>query len=392
MAIIGRLKVFNYNFIMGYNPLPKFEINWRDKTNNWETNKVSLQAIYLNNRGNQSPRDFEQTILYLANLALSNLKMEDRSQAFALAWDAVSLFDIYKLFSDKLVTEAFCNEIGSPIVVTHREHGRCVTNILFTTEMWDALRIRSEYDSGLSLNALSPALKVTLASYLGNLRISMQIPPLTPKSPSFNMRRLPSEPISFDKLVNDKQIPQAWVDYLVVNLHQRKNIIIAGEPGSGKTTLANALLLKSNPHWRIIIMEDAREVIINNEDFPMATRFFMPGVGDDDRMSKRSNEIARLLHRSPDYVFLGELQNDQDTKVAFEGFAAGIKGMATTHSADIDRLLSRWIDSHKLASGLLQAIDIIVLTDKIYTTNQVIMKTKAIYEKTGDGFQVRYSA
>ena len=133
-------------------------------------------------------------------------------------------------------------------------------------------------------------------------------------------------------------------------------------------------------------MEDAREVIISTEDFPLATRFFMPVVGDDSRHSKRSDEIARLLHRSPDYVFLGELQNDQDTSVAFEGFAAGIKGMATTHASSIDGLTSRWVDSHRIEDGLLNAIDIIVFTKKLYTGKNVLLKTDAIYERERSGF------
>lgn len=368
--------------------LDLLQIIWTDKPQNWHSKVILLQDHYLKNRGDTDPREIGSTINILVNLAISLdiVRLENTKLAEAMAWSAVGMEEFFMLFYDNQVTEAFCNEIGSPIVVSHRKYGRCITNLLFKEELWSSLKIRSEFDTGHALTPISPALKVSFNTNYGNLRTSLQIPPLTPLSPAFNMRRLPIKPINMATLIQEKQISAQMASYLIEKLHSRANIIVAGEPGSGKTTLANALLLNSDTTWRLIVMEDAREVILPNQQFPMATRFFMPVVGEDNRFAKRSDEIARLLHRSPDYVFLGELQNAEDTKVAFEAFAAGISGMATTHARNFEGLISRWVNSHQLEEGLLSAIDFIVFTQRVLEDGRVELSTSKIYENRNGVF------
>ena len=381
--------VFTISITENSDSLNFMQVEWKDKPHNWHSKVILLQDQYLKNRGDSDPRDIGSTIDNLVNLAISIdlVSIKEAKLGEAMAWSAVGLEEFFMLFYDDQVTETFCNEIGTPIIVSHRVYGRCITNLLFREELWSSLKIRSEYDTGHALSPISPALKVSFNTNFGNLRISLQSPPLTPLSPAFNMRRLPLHPIAMDTLVAEKQIPSNMAGILIEKLQTRLNIIIAGEPGSGKTTLANALLLTSDPTWRLIVMEDAREVILPSQKFPMSTRFFMPVVGENNRFAKRSDEIARLLHRSPDYVFLGELQNAEDTKVAFEAFAAGISGMATTHARDFEGLISRWVNSHHLEKGLLNAIDYIVFTKRELRDGRVNLSTSEIYENRKGVFE-----
>lgn len=339
---------------------------------------ISIQDQYIKKRNNinKSFLKFEEKYHFLKQISRN---MDD-----AYIWYSLGLSALYEIFKDPHVTEAFCNTIDSPIIITHRKQGRCVTNITFKQEFWNALKLQCETETDRRLTFQAPALKAALRSPLGALRISIQMPPLTISSPAFNIRRLPDTPITMEKLVADEQIRIDHADYLLEKYQERKNIVVAGEPGSGKTTLANALLLQTDHSWRLIIMEDANEVSLSH---PMLTHYKMSGVGDDNRFSKRTEEIARLLHRSPDYVFLGELQNAQDTTVAFEAFAAGVRGMATTHAANFRGLISRWINSHKLDDGLLGSIDIVVLTKRKLVGGKAILRVDSIYENTLNGFQ-----
>ncbi len=380
--------MYRINVDETYNPLKTIHIDLIDRPVNWQSKIISLQKYYLEQRDDSEPKNINDTINFLIILSYSYKLITDLEDEYsdALAWNAMSLGQIHQLFYDADITEAFCNEVGSSIVVTHRKYGRCLTNIVFTQEFWDALKIRAEYETGASITAITPALKLSLQSHLGNMRISLQIPPLTPSSPSFNIRRLPSKPILLPELIEQGQISDNFAKILEEKINERNNIIVAGEPGSGKTTLANALLNLSDPHWRLIIMEDAREVVISSDNFPMATRFFMPSVGDNERYTKRADEIARLLHRSPDYVFLGELQNAEDSKVAFEGFSAGIRGMATTHARSLDGLLSRWVHSHLMEDGLLSSIDVIVFTKRELTKGISKLTTPHLYIRMDSTF------
>ena len=366
--------------VIPHEPLVVANFTWSDRPDNLGTKSIELQELYLSNRDSE-PLYFQETILELVNLIKSNqlLPLDQTSNILGLAFSTVNLIEIYLIFSQPEITEMYCNKIGNRIVISHLKYGRCLTNLEFTPVFWEALRIRVEYDSGIALEPNKPALKIGLQSPLGNLRISIQDKPLSPNGPVFSIRRLPHTPITMTELVSQNQITKSKADYLVKLLQNRANIVIAGEPGSGKTTLANALLLETLPFWRLIVMEDAREVQINPEKFPMVVHYALPTVGEDDRYHKRSEEIARLLHRSPDYVFLGELQTKDDTEVAFEGFAAGIRGMATTHATNISGLLMRWTYSHKLPKDLIQSINCIAMTEREFVENNVKLTISDIY-------------
>lgn len=352
--------------------------------NDWEQLVITLQSQYLNETNQSSDAVLlSQTLQSLVSIArLHDVAYKSNELLTAgLAWSAVGLLEFYVLLLDLEVNELFSNKIGTSIIISHRKLGRCETNVVFSQQLWESLKTRAELDSGQILTPLSPALKIGFETKLGSLRVSLQIPPLAVEGATFAIRRLPSRTISLKHLIEQGQISSDYAKYLLHAVQERKSIIIAGEPGSGKTTLANALLLLTDTTWRLIVIEDARELRMPIEEFPLLTRYNMPAVGDDDRSSKRVTEIARLLHRSPDYVFLGEIQNADDTIVAMEGFAAGLHGMATTHAKDLRGLLARWQFSHKISIDLLGAIDVIVITTRQLRGNKVELRVSAVYEQ-----------
>ncbi len=349
-----------------------------NKPYTFETSVMKIQNKYINlrNKNGGPPLPIYQKLIQLRSIAQTKILDSNKTLLVqALAWSALDLIEFFLLFSDDEITEAFCGEIGTPLTITHRQYGRCLTNQIFSEEFWASLKLQSELNSRQVLSSINPTLKTGMITDLGNFRISMQIPPRTPFSPAFNIRRIPKNPITTYELVKQLQVSENIAKTLIKAIQERKNIIIAGEPGSGKTTLANALLLHTDPSWRLIILEDAHEVNIPIELFPMNIRYSMPSIGKNNQLFNRGDEISRLLHRSPDYVFLGEIQNSQDTKITFEAFAAGIRGIATTHARNYDGLISRWTASHQLSEDLIGAIDYIVVTGRIFVKNKFILRT-----------------
>lgn len=358
------------------------------KPPNFESLVLQIQNDYLELRKKVQgpPIPFSGRIKILDALARNILISESNPLDYnLLSWAALNLLELYLLFKDKYILEIFLNEINSPLIVHHKQRGRLITNLLFSQEFWQSLRIQSELNSNQIISRLNPSLKTGLITPFGNLRITIQIPPLS-VSPTAVIRRLPSRPISGENLVEQQQISKRKLKFLINALNNQKNIIIAGEPGSGKTTLANALLLKSNKYWRLIILEDASEVILDKDQFPLMVKYSIPSIGKVSVVN-RENEISKLLHRSPDYVFLGEIQDKIDTKTMFEAFTAGIKGIATTHSYSLDGLLMRWVKNYEIPVDMISSIDVIVITKKRWDSGKIILEVDSVLINSKKGFK-----
>jgi Tfp pilus assembly ATPase PilU len=80
-------------------------------------------------------------------------------------------------------------------------------------------------------------------------------------------------------------------------------------------------------------------------------------------MSK-SEEIVKCLHRSPDYLILGEIQTIEHSKALFQAVAAGLHSIQTCHSDSAASLVSRWILGHNIEKSNLGLMDLIVTLER----------------------------
>ena len=81
------------------------------------------------------------------------------------------------------------------------------------------------------------------------------------------------------------------------------------------------------------------------------------------RMSK-SEEIVKCLHRSPDYLILGEIQTKEHSKALFQAVAAGLHSIQTCHSDSAASLVSRWIHGHEIEESNLGLMDLIITLER----------------------------
>ena len=144
--------------------------------------------------------------------------------------------------------------------------------------------------------------------------------------------------------------------------------------------------MKSKNYWRLIILEDASEVILDKDQFPLMVKYSIPSIGKISVVN-RENEISKLLHRSPDYVFLGEIQDKIDTQTMFEAFSAGIKGIATTHSYSLSGLLMRWAKNYEISIDMVSSIDVIVITKKRWFSGRAILEVNSVLINSEQGFK-----
>ncbi|MEZ0265440.1 MAG: CpaF family protein, partial [Phycisphaerae bacterium] len=110
---------------------------------------------------------------------------------------------------------------------------------------------------GRRIDEVSPMADARLAD---GSRVNAIIPPLALDGPAMSIRRFGSKPLQLEDLIRAGAFPPAVMDFLAAAVQARCNVIISGGTGSGKTTLLNCLSKFIPTDERVITIEDAAEL------------------------------------------------------------------------------------------------------------------------------------
>lgn len=205
-----------------------------------------------------------------------------------------------------------------------------------------------------SIDETRPILSATLP---GDERIQIVIPPATTKSTvSLTIRKPSSVTLSLDALekgglfaeVTPTSTGIAAADRRLIDLHRngayadflreavlaRKNIIVSGATGSGKTTLSKALIRHIPYHERIVSIEDTPELIIPQ---PNHVRLFYSKGGQGLAKIGAKELLESCLRMRPDRILLQELR-DGTAFYYIRNVNSGHPGSITTVHADSAQL------------------------------------------------------
>jgi len=309
---------------------------------------------------------------------ISNSKVSENESVILLLFTLLNLEPFTPLFVDDEITESHITT-SRKVVIDHKKYGRLVlVSEQLSNEYILSLVKRCELEANQNLNQLEPSLKASFNFLNVRARVSIDSPPIVSNNFDIIIRRQKTDPFTIQDLINTGMLTEEQAIFLINAGINRKNIAIVGEPYSGKTTLANAVLLNLPNTWKIIIIEDTDEIYVP-PNFINTTKVIVPPVESSLRYTNKENEITKLLHRSPDYVFVGEVQNKAHSKTLFEGYGAGIKALHTVHSDSAENLVRRWIFAHEINPEYLNSIDYIVLLNRKYVKNKVNRRVEKIY-------------
>ncbi|MEE9409769.1 MAG: type II/IV secretion system ATPase subunit [Candidatus Heimdallarchaeota archaeon] len=292
----------------------------------------------------------------------------------------IKLDKLIPLFLDDSINEIYMDQMYSSIYIDHQQFGRCNTNIFLEDEEVKSLLTRIKLEHPISISTKNPSLKVEFKTNAFHMRISMDFPPISPKGPTFNIRKLKRKPLRLINLIKLKTLTTLVAAYLVEAINERRNITIIGEPSAGKTTLANAIDLYTPKYWRKVAIEDAIESINQSNIGYKQLSIQVDSFESNKSIHTKTTEILKLLHRSPDWIYLGEIQSREHTQAMFEALNAGLKGIQTAHADSVDKIFRRWKNLHNISDSDFLSLDIIVVMKRELSEKAFIRKITEIYE------------
>ena len=260
---------------------------------------------------------------------------EQRTLAGDLVHDMLGLGPLETLLQDDLIADIMVN--GPHRVFIERRGKVELSSVRFRdTAHLSNICQRIAAAVGRRVDESSPMVDARLKD---GSRVNIVFPPLALDGPYLSIRKFTKKPIDFAKLIEFGAMTPQVARVLEIAGRCRLNIIISGGTGSGKTTLLNALSRMIDPGERIVTVEDAAELQLQQ---PHVVRLETRPASLEGRGEITQRDLMRnALRMRPDRVIIGEVRASE----AFDMLQAMNTGhdgsMSTIHSNTTRDALTR---------------------------------------------------
>jgi pilus assembly protein CpaF len=165
-------------------------------------------------------------------------------------------------------------------------------------------------------------------------RVNAIIPPLSVDGPCLSIRRFGRERLTAEDLIHNRSLTQPMLDLLRGSVKARLNVLISGGTGAGKTTFLNVLSSHISNKERIVTIEDAAELQLNQEHVVrLETR--PPNIEGKGQVAQRQL-VINCLRMRPDRIIVGEVRGEEALDM-LQAMNTGHDGSLTTIHANSPR-------------------------------------------------------
>ncbi len=204
-------------------------------------------------------------------------------------------------------------------------------------------------------------------------RFNAIIPPLALDGPMVSIRRFAAQPITAETLVKMGSVPRPMLELLRAAARARLNVLVSGGTGSGKTTLLNALSSFIPDDQRIVTIEDAAELRLQQRHVVrLETR--PPNLEGEGRVTAE-DLLRNALRMRPDRIVVGEIRGREAVDM-LQAMNTGHEGsMSTVHANSARDALSRVetmvgmgmanTTDQRVREVISRALDLIVHLDRL---------------------------
>jgi len=232
-------------------------------------------------------------------------KLEEATLAADLSDDMIGLGPLEPFLDDDEITDILAN---GPFDVYVERRGKLEKTTARFRDAQHLVNIAQRIASavGRRIDEASPMVDARLPD---GSRVNIVLPPLVLNGGTISIRKFPKEPLTLDAMVGQDNLSSEMARVLQIAARSRLNILISGGTGSGKTTLLNAISQHIDRDERVVTIEDAVELRLQQPHVvQMETR--PPNIEGAGHIPQR--ELVRnALRLRPDRIIVGEVRGPE---------------------------------------------------------------------------------
>lgn len=313
--------------------------------------KNKIQRKILEQFGNT--QDINMVVSKIEPIALEIAKKESEKYRFVnvpkvvqeLINDVTGYGPINPLLLDADVTEVMVN--GPDMVYVEKKGKIELTDIKFADDD-QVMQVIEKIVSplGRRIDESSPMVDARLPD---GSRVNAIIPPLSLVGPVITIRKFSREPYTIDDLINMKTLSREMAIFLNACVKARLNIFISGGTGSGKTTTLNVLSSFIPNDERILTVEDAAELQLNQEH--VVSLESRPANIEGKGAIPIRELVVNALRMRPDRIIVGECRGGEALDM-LQAMNTGHDGSLATGHANTPRDMLARLETMVLMAGV----------------------------------------
>jgi pilus assembly protein CpaF len=291
---------------------------------------MNMSAALMMSR-DQVRAGIEQTATEVVARERLNVTMADQALIVGeILNDMFGVGPIEPLLADEAVTDILVN---GPDQVYVERHGRLELTSLKFRDNAHVINVAQRIAAaiGRRVDESSPMVDARLAD---GSRVNVVLPPIAIRGASISIRKFSKRNITLARMAQQGNLSPAMMRMLKIAGACRLNIVISGGTGSGKTTLLNALSHHIDEHERVVTIEDAAELQLQQPHVvSLETR---PENSEGLGAVTQRDLVRNALRMRPDRIILGETRGAEAFDV-LQAMNTGHDGSMTTVHANTPR-------------------------------------------------------
>jgi pilus assembly protein CpaF len=331
----------------------------------------------------------EEMIHEIANKERLNLSARDQAKlAESIADDMIGYGPLRSLLLDDTINDIMVN---SPNNIYVERNGKLERVAIRFRDVAHIISVAQKIASGIGrrVDESSPMCDARLPD---GSRVNILLPPLAIDSAFISIRKFQSHRYNLAGMIANGTMPATLARLLEIAGRARLNILISGGTGSGKTTLLNAMSQSIDHNERIITIEDAAELQLQQPHvLRMETR--PPSLEGTGQVTQR-DLVRNALRMRPDRIIVGEVRGEE----AFDMLQAMNTGhdgsISTVHANTTRDALTRIenmvqmgqvnLPSRAIRTQIVAALDLIIQVERMRDGQRRVAQVSEIVGMEGD--------